>query len=163
VAQQNAVWRRNKAVTLTHPFVWAADEVDARERVAWPRHEGDLVKIGVHDRSPGRDGVDLPDVVLATIRAAADIALVAGTCRKNVVCRAELVLTFSRIPAANVARVSDCHTGAVAESDVHQREGAAFRPFLSVVYEAAAKQASDKFARKVSQFMSPGQQDPGWH
>jgi hypothetical protein len=76
---------------------------------------------------------------------------------------AEIVLTFSRILAANIARVSDRHAGTVAESDVHQRDGAPFRPFLAVVYEAAAKQPSDKFACKVSQFMSPSQQDSGRH
>jgi hypothetical protein len=112
------------------------------------------VEVSLRDQPPSAHGVDLPSGVLATTWSVADIALIVRACSDNVVRFTEFVVTFRWILAANAARVSDGHTGAVAKSDVHQREGTSLCPFIAVMNKATTEQTSDQLARKVRQLVS---------
>jgi hypothetical protein len=84
----------------------------------------------------------------------ADVAPIVPACSDNVVRFTEFVVAFRWILAANAARVSDGHTGAVAKSDVHQREGAPLCPFIAIMNKATTEETSDQLARKVRQLVS---------
>jgi hypothetical protein len=137
-----------------HSVVFAVDALDARKRIAWARHERNLVRVGFDDRPPSVHGVDLPSIVLATTLSIADVAPIVRACSDNVVFFTEFVVAFCWILVANAARVSDGHAWAVAKSDVHQREGTLLCPFIAVMNKVTAKQASDQLAGKVRQLVS---------
>jgi hypothetical protein len=114
------------------------------------------MEVGLHNRSPGAYLVYLPHNVLAaiTIREATDVALRVRTRGNNIIRLSKFVVTFRGVLAANPAEVSDCHSRAVAKSDVHQRKGTSLGPFLAVMNEATAKDTPDKLASKVCQLVS---------